>query len=1471
MPKIHRVRVSNIRYDGGKKQYPDITFDFHGKNAIVLLANGGGKTLLLQLIMQTVLPNEKINDRRIADLLQHERYTGQIAVEWVLDSEGDQPGYLCTGFCFTNPRPDDRNSVRYFTYLFDYGLDPSLTIESLPFFVEQEDGSKRPIQFQEMKDWLRERERQRVQVFDSIKEYQRRLRQFQVLPEEWKSIRDTNGTEGGVEKFFERSKTAQQLLEHLLIPHAEEVIYQTESRKKELVNAFQEHRKMLLEIPVIKQNISDFQVIRDHAETVLEEAKKVKKTGSQLMASHRWLERLGKTFARYQEESKKRAESLEQKRKMLEDVRKDLIWKIDSHRYYTQLLELEEGEKACRESEKEKNRMSEQLREAESHLASMQALKDFNEAEEAEQNLYKYSRELELLERKTPDSHRKLEKLKRHLRFSWKQEREKREGHKFKIEQENGELVSRRKHIEENLNESEQREESLMRELGRVEEWLRQYREKEAEIRRELGEDAAHSPQKVLDGEEASRKENRDEKQQLELKLGSMEEKKEQLEQKNIQLSIRKTEIISEKKNLDQQLSIYSRRAEELKREWNHTIGLRHSPDLFADKEELISQADRHLQRVQSDRADLQAELARLDEKWVWVEGVDYYVPHGELVRIQRRLEQRGVSAVLGAEWLSRQPLSEQEKEQILQSRPLLPYSILVEENQLNQVKRVMRQNQSWSADFPILFLVKSTANLSGSTEIPDFHLFTVGQGVYLYQPPSVKLYSGLEAFVEFKQRLGSEREELESRLKELAGKEKRVLDCTQLIRQFYREFSADQVQVWTRRENEIAVESDQLEEELGRIHRLKQELSTQQKNIRQELQQKEQEERIIEKRMGRLEEFLKWVKLLPDKTAEKSRSLKQIEELKQRMERLENELESIRKRQEEGRQRLRKCVNEIEKLIDDERRFRLHEVEAEPTNKEYFQCKADVETEESLIEKQDTDITLLKSLIEKEEKQREEARYRLERSGFPGEWLRENRREITRDELEEGEQQVHEAKEAEKVAVECWNQWQRRVSQWRGGCEECRKRVMKDHGREPFPDYSPERHDHQYRGFQKELTDVNKERTDLMELLEREHRWQDEYREQAERIGDHRSIRLEELPADEIDEEILPLTDAEWESLSLTPRESVQKGMKQWQENGKRMKEQKRVLEQEFQRFARRLQERNNPKLHQFVRMMIEINNDGRLYDYEFVETHFVRIYEALDQYEKEFQRTMEESEKNHHHLVQLCLQRAKTVHDSILEVPKSARVEMYDRTLQVIRIDWPAWEEEEGREKMSRYLEKALNDLQQWSAEGMEDDQLNLRMEEKLRTRNLLQLLTPLENCQVTVYKPRKESIARRSRTEYAPWDEVARWSGGENYSIYMTMFMVLISYIRRQTTGNPRAHKTIIADNPFGKASSPHILETVFRIAEQNSIQLICLTAHKDEDILARFPIVYSLQLQPAFGREVMKAEEIEKGFYHVDPSA
>ncbi|MCK4259598.1 MAG: hypothetical protein KAX49_11510 [Halanaerobiales bacterium] len=65
MPRINRIRVTNIQYDSGKKQLPDITFQLDSQDTILLLANGGGKTLLIQLVMQTILPNEKMNMMKI--------------------------------------------------------------------------------------------------------------------------------------------------------------------------------------------------------------------------------------------------------------------------------------------------------------------------------------------------------------------------------------------------------------------------------------------------------------------------------------------------------------------------------------------------------------------------------------------------------------------------------------------------------------------------------------------------------------------------------------------------------------------------------------------------------------------------------------------------------------------------------------------------------------------------------------------------------------------------------------------------------------------------------------------------------------------------------------------------------------------------------------------------------------------------------------------------------------------------------------------------------------------------------------------------------------------------------------------------------------------------------------------------------------------------------------------------------------
>ena len=67
---------------------------------------------------------------------------------------------------------------------------------------------------------------------------------------------------------------------------------------------------------------------------------------------------------------------------------------------------------------------------------------------------------------------------------------------------------------------------------------------------------------------------------------------------------------------------------------------------------------------------------------------------------------------------------------------------------------------------------------------------------------------------------------------------------------------------------------------------------------------------------------------------------------------------------------------------------------------------------------------------------------------------------------------------------------------------------------------------------------------------------------------------------------------------------------------------------------------------------------------------------------------------------------------------------------------------------------------------------------------------------------------------------------------------MFMIMLTHIRRQSEGLLHSWKVLLADNPFGVASSDHILDTMFQVARGNRIQLLCLTAHR-ASILKHFP--------------------------------
>ena len=55
-------------------------------------------------------------------------------------------------------------------------------------------------------------------------------------------------------------------------------------------------------------------------------------------------------------------------------------------------------------------------------------------------------------------------------------------------------------------------------------------------------------------------------------------------------------------------------------------------------------------------------------------------------------------------------------------------------------------------------------------------------------------------------------------------------------------------------------------------------------------------------------------------------------------------------------------------------------------------------------------------------------------------------------------------------------------------------------------------------------------------------------------------------------------------------------------------------------------------------------------------------------------------------------------------------------------------------------------------------------------------------------------------------------------------MTMFMALITYIRKRRFTKENLWKFIIADNPFGKASNEHVVSPIIELAHKCNVQLM-----------------------------------------------
>lgn len=230
MPHINRIRVNNVRYNFGTQSYEDFCLKPFGHNMLYDLANGGGKSVLMLLMLQTVLPNCSLDDKQPVEKLFRTGDGSQTIhslVEWKLDAADVVNGfrYMTTGFCARKAQNSEEDksgtaSIDYFNYCIFYRDYNANDICNLPLVKNKE-----KITYTGLRKYLKELERDNslvVKLFDTKREYQGFLADYGIYESEWEIIRGINRTEGHVRTYFETNyRTTRKVVEELLI---EEII-----------------------------------------------------------------------------------------------------------------------------------------------------------------------------------------------------------------------------------------------------------------------------------------------------------------------------------------------------------------------------------------------------------------------------------------------------------------------------------------------------------------------------------------------------------------------------------------------------------------------------------------------------------------------------------------------------------------------------------------------------------------------------------------------------------------------------------------------------------------------------------------------------------------------------------------------------------------------------------------------------------------------------------------------------------------------------------------------------------------------------------------------------------------------------------------------------------------------------------------------------------------------------------------------
>ena len=490
----------------------------------------------------------------------------------------------------------------------------------------------------------------------------------------------------------------------------------------------------------MKRDLEDFQRIKNSTEDMVNAVEDFQVKKKSFMETQKHVVTLKKSIELQIADKKEKIDTLIEDIKKNQSLMNEADWKIDSYKSHTLQQQIEAKETELTTVENELKTQTEQLKQAESLLKQLEAKKEYADYLDIHKKVLQLTEELSALAANEPELEKRRNDFKTLLT----------EALNFLIEEQQFALVEQNKNIkfkeeEINLKDEERKrlgkkKQDLFSELKDANNHLNNYKKDKQTLVEELREEAGNHPSVVL--------KSLDEQQKLSSATILKKEEEGKLNEQEMAekrgFVTSQSVIVESKKN---QITTLKSEQETFEREKNILLSLiledgKSTENIYEDMEEFLRyykysrvEAERKIDKLKQNIHDLTKKLN------LW-ESHDFFVPDETLLKVQQHLEQKGTITMLGSEWLS-EISSEELKNQYLDSYPLLPYTLLVKEANLSEVKKSLNSLNNELLNIPLLFYVKSKLQIQTKAVIAKKNeLFPLYNELYLYHQLDVQWFA---------------------------------------------------------------------------------------------------------------------------------------------------------------------------------------------------------------------------------------------------------------------------------------------------------------------------------------------------------------------------------------------------------------------------------------------------------------------------------------------------------------------------------------------------------------------------------------------------------------------------------------------------------------------------------------------------------------------------------------------------------